>query len=156
VNRFGWHIRVWILAAALAAPFAASAADPPPAQGWSYDLSKHLMSPFCPGRTLLDCTSSQAAEVRDWIAEQEKAGVPRDEVEKKLYAEFGDVILQAPKASGFGLAAYVIPGLAFLVGGALVFAFLRRQSAATPAPSPPVALVDPEIDRQIDEEMRRG
>lgn len=147
---------VWLLAFALAAPLAAGAADPPQ-ESWAYDLWNSLMSPYCPGRTLLDCTSSQAAELREWIAEQEKAGRSREDVERTLYLEFGDVILQAPKASGFGLAAYVIPALGFLAGGALVFVFLRRQSAArAAAPAAAAALPDPEIDRMIDEELKRG
>jgi cytochrome c-type biogenesis protein CcmH/NrfF len=124
--------------------------------GWSYDLASHLMSPYCPGRTLVDCTSPQAAELRDWITAQEQAGVSREEVERKLYLEFGDTILQAPKASGFGLAAYVIPGVAFLVGGAVVLAFLRRQGSS-PVPAAPAApALDPELERRIDDELQRG
>lgn len=138
------------------APLAAAAADEP---GWHYDLEQHLMSPFCPGRTLTDCTSPQAGELRQWIVQQEQAGRSREEVEAQIYAEFGDVILQAPKAEGFGLAAYVIPAVGVLVGGAIVAIFLRRQSlksAAAAAAPPRVASLDPELDRRIDEEMSRG
>jgi cytochrome c-type biogenesis protein CcmH/NrfF len=149
------RIRIGLAVVLLLGPLAAFAADPP-AQSWSYDLWDHLMSPYCPGRTLLDCTSSQAAELRAWIAEQEKAGVSREDVEKELYKEFGDVILQAPRPTGFGLAAYVIPVLGLFAGGAIVAVFLRRQSARAPAPGPTVVLADPELDRLIDEEMKRG
>jgi cytochrome c-type biogenesis protein CcmH/NrfF len=149
--------RALALAAALsAAPLAASAAEE--GAGWHYDLEQHLMSPYCPGRTLTDCTSPQAAELRTWIAEQEEAGRSREEVEAQIYSQFGDVILQAPKATGFGLAAYVIPALGVLAGGAIVAIFLRRQSArALRAESPPPRVVaDPDLDRRIDEEMSRG
>jgi len=123
---------------------------------YSIELYNGLMSPYCPGRTLMDCPSGQAAELRDWIAEQEQAGRPRQEVEDQLYAQFGDVILQAPRAEGFGLAAYVLPILAFLLGGAIVWVFLRRQAAALAAapPARPRASLDPEIERRIDEELR--
>lgn len=148
--------RAALIAAALALPLAAGAEEPATAS-WSYDLSNSLMSPYCPGRTLIDCTSPQAAELREWIAEQEKAGVSREQVERTLYLEFGDAILQAPKPTGFGLAAYVIPAVALLAGGALVFVFLRRQAAArAPSVATKAALADPEIDRLIDEEMKRG
>jgi cytochrome c-type biogenesis protein CcmH/NrfF len=138
------------------APLAAAAAGetPPP---WHYDLEQHLMSPYCPGRTLTDCTSPQAAELREWIASQEQAGRSRADVEAQLYREFGEVILQAPRAEGFGLAAYVIPAVGVLLGASLVFVFLRRQSARAAAAAPaPAAGVDPELDRLIDEEMRRS
>ena len=140
---------VWLALAPVA-----FAAEPP--DSWHYDLSQHLMSPFCPGRTLVDCTSSQAYELRQWIEAQEKAGVPREDVEKELYQEFGDVILQAPRASGFGLAAYVIPAVGLAAGAALVAIFLRRQARRS---VPPVALAmapDADLDRRIDDEMQRS
>jgi len=129
----------------------AAAAETP----YSIELYNGLMSPYCPGRTLMDCPSGQATELRDWIAAQEQAGRPRQEVEDELYAKYGDVILQAPRAEGFGIAAYVLPVVAFLIGGAIVWIFLRRQAAgAGAAPARPRASLDPEIERRIDEELR--
>jgi cytochrome c-type biogenesis protein CcmH len=124
---------------------------------WHYDLEQHLMSPYCPGRTLTDCTSPQAAQLREWIAAQEQAGRSRADVEAQLYREFGEVILQAPRAAGFGLAAYVIPAIAVALGAGLVVVFLRRQSARAAAAAPRFASVspDPELDRLIDEEIAR-
>jgi cytochrome c-type biogenesis protein CcmH len=144
------RIAITLLAALLASPLVAGAAEQ-----WHYDLEQELMSPYCPGRTLTDCTSPQAAELRQWIAGEEAKGRSREDVEKQLFLEFGEVILQAPKAQGFGLAAYVIPAVGVALGAALVVIFLRRQRrTATPAP---VAMApDPELDRLIDEELRRG
>jgi cytochrome c-type biogenesis protein CcmH len=140
-----------VVALALAA--GARAAEEP-APTWHQQLWTGLMSPFCPGRVLIDCPSPQAAELRAWIADQERAGRSRADVEAQLYSQFGDVILQAPKAQGFGLAAYVVPLVAFACGGALVWLFLRRQRRAVSAPAP-LAAADPEIERQIDEELAR-
>lgn len=127
---------------------------------YSLELYNGLMSPYCPGRTLMDCPSGQAGELRDWIAAQEEAGRSRTEVEDELYAQYGDVILQAPKVQGFGIAAYALPIVACFVGGGIVWVFLRRQAsrmAAAPAaglrgPTP----IDPELERRIDEELRAG
>jgi cytochrome c-type biogenesis protein CcmH len=126
------------------------------AEPYAMDLFTGLMSPYCPGRTLIDCPSGQAGELRDWIAAQEQAGRSRDDVEEELYAQYGDVILQAPRARGFGLAAYVLPIVAFAVGGGIVWVFLRRQAAAGAggAIARPRASLDPEIERRIDEELR--
>ena len=144
-----------LVGALAAGPVARAAGDEPPARTWHQELWTGLMSPFCPGRVLIDCPSPQAAELRAWIAEQESAGRSRADVEAQLYAQFGDVILQAPRAQGFGLTAYVIPLVAFACGGAVVWLFLRRQRRpAAPAPAP-LAPTDPEIERRIDEELAR-
>lgn len=126
--------------------------------GWGYRLSREIMSPYCPGRALSDCPSPQAAEVREWIVEQEKAGASRSEVEAQLFQVFGEQLRQAPKAEGMGLVAYLVPGAVFAAGGLLVFLFLRRQRAglagaeAVPAPAAPA---DPELERLVEEELRR-
>lgn len=134
---------------ALAAPLSA---EP---EGWSYALANELMSPFCPGRTLADCPSEKAEELRGWIVDQELAGRSPEEVHAEVVAAFGDGVRQAPVPSGLGLAAYVIPILLFLAGGGLVAIFLRRQSRAPDKPAP-VTPVDPDLQRELDAEIGRS
>jgi cytochrome c-type biogenesis protein CcmH len=141
----------------LAVGAAAEAQEP---EGWAYDVANEIMSPYCPGRTLAECPSSQAGDLRAWILVQEAAGRSREDVEVDLYERFGDVILAAPRAEGFGITAYAIPILAFLAGGVLVVVFLRRQTAeaaAATAPTGPAAPVpgDAELERIVDEELAR-
>jgi len=125
-------------------------------EGWAYTLWNELMSPYCPGRSLADCPSDKADQLRMWILMQEAAGRERADVEADLYEQFGDVILAAPRASGFGIAAYAIPVVVFLAGGVLVMIFLRRQTAPSPAsPTPAPVAIDPELERAIDDEIRR-
>ena len=126
--------------------------------GWGYRLSKEIMSPYCPGRSLSDCPSPQAGELREWIVEQENAGVSRDEVEEELLRVFGDQLLQAPRAEGMGLVAYLIPAAAFAAGGVLVALFLRRQrpeDGGSESASAPGAPLDPDLERLVEEELRR-
>jgi len=124
------------------------------ARSWSAELEGELMSPYCPGRSLTECPSPQATELRLWIQAQERAGVPREAVEARLFDEFGDQLRHAPRAEGFGLWAYLVPAGALLAGGAFVLVFLRRQrgaahEAAAAAAGPP----DPELERRLDEEL---
>jgi len=126
--------------------------------GWGYQLSNEVMSPYCPGRALSDCPSPQAAELREWIVEQEKAGISRSEVEEELFRVYGDQLLQAPRAEGMGLMAYLIPALAFVAGGALVVFFLRRQRSSVgggETASASTALPDPDLEQLMEEELRR-
>lgn len=155
------------LALALALGVPALAADPPPSaapadaaaapnaaapKGWAYDLANELMSPFCPGRTLADCPSPQAQNLRLWLVVQESAGRSEDEVRQELLARYGDVMRPTPKAEGFGLAAYLVPALAFAAGGVLVALFLRRVTGGAESPSTP-QVPDPELERIVDEEL---
>jgi len=142
-----------VLALALASPAAAEETG-----GWAYRYFGEVMSPFCPGRTLAACTSPQADELRMWILSQEQAGRSQEDVHQELVERYGDVILSAPRAQGFGVAAYLIPMVIFLAGGLLVGVFLWRQTRAAAeqaAGAPPAVPLDPDIERAIDEELRR-
>jgi cytochrome c-type biogenesis protein CcmH/NrfF len=90
-------------------------------------LHSKFMSPFCPGKNLKDCTSSQAAVWRDQI--EEWVGEGRDEkwIEAQLIDEFGEQILSAPKFKGFNTLVWLFPGIVLLVGLAVIFNFLQRQ-----------------------------
>jgi cytochrome c-type biogenesis protein CcmH/NrfF len=146
--------RILIASAALALLLAVSAAAADEPEGWAYEIAHELMSPFCPGRTLADCPSGYAESLRLWIIVQEAAGRSRADVENELYERYGDIMRPAPRAEGLGLAAYVVPSAIILLGASLVAAFLRYHSRKPdPAPAPPAASRDPELERIIDEEL---
>jgi cytochrome c-type biogenesis protein CcmH/NrfF len=133
-------------------PVAASQAAASQAGSWSRELERELMSPYCPGRSLIECPSPDATELRLWIQGQEAAGVSRAKVEQRLFQEFGDQLRQSPRAEGWGLFAYLVPAGVLLAGGAFAFGFLRRQSRPVSASAVPVE-VDPELVREIDREL---
>jgi cytochrome c-type biogenesis protein CcmH/NrfF len=143
----------------LGVAWALSAVHAAEESGWGYRLSREMISPYCPGRALSDCPSPRAAELRQWIVEQENGGASRTEVEEELLRVFGDQLLQAPRAEGMGLMAYLIPAAVFAAGGAVVVFFLRRQRRASgdselaPAPAAPS---DPDLERLVEEELQRS
>ena len=122
-------------------------------EGWAYKLPHDLMSPFCPGRTIADCSSPQAESLRMWLIVQEASGRSREDVEAELYERYGDVLRPAPRARGFGLTAYVFPVVVFLAGGVVVAVFLRRQTRAAATHEPSSQPSDPELERIIDQEL---
>jgi hypothetical protein len=85
-----------------------------------------------------------------------------------LLQRFGDVILSSPEAQGWGLAAWLLPGVALVAGAGVVVLVLRRMTAgggdgaaAAPETMPrPFAasgggdLDESDLERIVDEELR--
>jgi cytochrome c-type biogenesis protein CcmH len=125
---------------------AANAQPEAPAQPkaeWGYALANELMSPWCPGFALPDCSSGYASDLRLWILEQERLGRSEEDVKAEILARYGEKMLQAPKAEGRGVLAYAIPAAVILVGFAVLVTFLRKQgrgaapsAVGNPGPNP--------------------
>ncbi len=63
-------------------------------------LSTDLMSPFCPGRTIASCPSSQARKLEERILAEAKSGKTREQIEQSLVADYGrDIIGYRPPPS---------------------------------------------------------
>ncbi len=84
----------------------------------AYRVAYDLMSPFCPGRTLADCPSPYAREVRREIRESLATGTPASAVKKRLSETLGDEIQGRPRrAWGWAMPALVtFGGLVAAVG----------------------------------------
>ncbi|MBW2281748.1 MAG: cytochrome c-type biogenesis protein CcmH [Deltaproteobacteria bacterium] len=92
-----------------------------------------IMSPFCPGRTLTDCPSPDAAALRDEIRVQLDSGVSQDVILEQLGQRFGDAIVGVPR-SAWG---WTLPVLLLVAGAGALIAALRslssRSSQAVPS-----------------------
>lgn len=82
------------------------------------DISREVMSPYCPGVTLHDCPSGAAIELRERIVGWARAGWSKDRIMDELVAEYGETIRAVPPAEGSGLLAWILPaaGLATAIG----------------------------------------
>ena len=119
------------------------------------------MSPYCPGANLRDCGSGKAEilrqRIRGWIAE----GRSQDWITEQLVAEYGEMILGAPRFKGWGMVAYIAPILALLIGLGAVLAFLQRQKdAAAQQPvgdirAPKGFELTPAIEDAVDRELKQ-
>lgn len=138
---------------ALAAPLAAQT---PKEQAW--DLAHELMSPFCPGKLLAECTSSLAGELREDVAKRIAAGETRDAVKADLIRQYGKEILGAPEAEGVGLLAWVLPALlGVLTFGGIGWKIARAARAGQAAASlTPITATgsDSATLAQLDDELR--
>lgn len=101
-------------------------------------LAHELMSPFCPQLLLADCRSDAAVALRGEIRDALANGTSESAVRAALVTRFGERILAAPAAQGFGLVAWLTPPVLLL----LAIVLLARRLRAAPgralivAPSP--------------------
>lgn len=125
------------------------------------DVEDEVMCPVC-GTTLeLASDSPQAIDERELIRELIAEGLTKEEIKDELVAEFGEEVLATPSTEGFDLAAWVVPGVAVLAGGAAAFVGLRRwrgafrsQSGESAPSDEELALGDDDRDR-LDEDLKR-
>lgn len=85
-----------------------------------------VLSPYCPGRTISNCPSPQADALRTEIKEKLASGQAADDIKEELYATFGDEMRTIPRARGFGLLAWIVPGIGFLAGGWAIAHWIGR------------------------------
>lgn len=98
------------------------------------DVEDEVMCLVC-GVPLALADAPQAQRERIFITRMVRQCRSKDEIESALVAQYGPRVLALPKASGFRLAAYVVPALvaAFPIAGlGLAAARRRRRRRASP------------------------
>lgn len=118
-------------------------------------IEQEVMCPVC--GTRLELSHSDAANsIRAFIEQKREQGYTKQQVEDALVAQFGRGILASTPRSGSGLVAWTVPvlvgvgGLAVVGVAALAW---RRRAAATPLT--PAAILDPDLERRVDDALRR-
>ncbi len=106
---------VALLATALLVPAGVSAQAEP--QTSLADIEDEVMCPICGVTLELATEAPQAIQERKFISELVAEGLTKDEIKDRLVAEFGPEVLAVPETEGFDLAAWIVPGLAIVVGG---------------------------------------
>jgi cytochrome c-type biogenesis protein CcmH len=139
---------VWLAALLLASPAQAAPAT------WSVtDLENQLMCPVC-HQLLNQSQSTEADLIRHQIQVRHDRGWSEQRVRDYLVAQYGQEILAAPPAHGFGMLAWVIPAAVLLVGGVVALFLARTWARGRGGGSPPAA-PDDALDARIDADLAR-
>lgn len=140
-----------ILVAALAAPLAAGANDPPNAA----DLEAQFVCPTCK-QTLDTSDAPVARRMKAYIRKKIAAGESEAEIKAGLVEQFGRGVLAEPPKRGFDLLVWLLPIggvlIAVVVVGALAWSWSRRRAPPADGDDPPL---DPELERRVDDELAR-
>ena len=154
-------MRVRLLAALVVALVLAPAALASGRHPTLPELEHEVMCPTC--KTLLELSHAPVAErMRAFIRARIARGETKDEIKAQLVAEFGEGVLAAPPAHGFGLLAWLLPILGLLGAVAAVGAVARRwarapsgDAAATLAATNGRFRLDAALERTLDDELAR-
>lgn len=116
-------------------------------------ISSQIMSPFCPGRLLHDCPSSQALELKGRIREMLLSGKSRDDVFNYLYSLYGPEISALPSMQGFDIYAWLAPAAFLIFGFCLLAIWLKKKKSETVGAKS--EMLDAKMQARIDSEMSR-
>jgi cytochrome c-type biogenesis protein CcmH len=122
------------------------------------DVEDEVMCLVC-GVPLALADAPQARRERAFVTSMIGRCRSKDEIEAALVAQYGPRVLALPKASGFRLAAYLVPALAAAAAAtALAFAAARWRRQLRPG-SPDMIAERPTLDplqaARIDAELER-
>jgi cytochrome c-type biogenesis protein CcmH/NrfF len=116
------------------------------------DIAAKVMSPFCPGVTLHDCSSAAALALRDRIERWARQGQSEDQILARLETEYGVAIFSSPSARDGGWLAWALPGAGLLVGLVLGWLLLKRWTSRAATRGAPEGLTGRE---EVGERDRR-
>lgn len=85
-------------------------------------LSDELKSPFCPGKTLLTCTSYQAFALRKEMTEMILAGKSDEEILGALRESFGEILENPPQP----WYTILVPIMPFVLGALIALWMFSR------------------------------
>jgi cytochrome c-type biogenesis protein CcmH/NrfF len=100
----------------------------------------------------VNCPS--AVPMRHEIEKQLLEGKGDEAIVASFVAEYGQIVLSSPPATGFNLAAWVMPGFGLLVGLFIVFMIASKWAAQRRTATAPAAPVDVELKQRIEKELK--
>jgi cytochrome c-type biogenesis protein CcmH len=108
-----------------------SLSSPSTALVWQ-DVANELMSPACPGRSLINCTSGQSEQWREVIRQKLAKGETKEQIIQYFVAMRGEEILATPPKQGFALTAWLLPLFVIMNGVGLIIVLTYRWAHKRP------------------------
>ncbi len=132
-----------------------------PGQAWAApqdEIYASLKSPTCTTDTLDKCQGEVAQKMRQEIQQKLSAGETKEQIIAYYVAQYGEGIRAVPKKQGFDLVAWVIPIVAVIGGGALIYLAVNRwtkNNAAKKKVKTKKRPVDAVDNKRIKDEINR-
>lgn len=119
-------------------------------------LYQQVFSPFCPGRSLNDCPSSKAGELKDEMRAQLESGTPSEAVLQSVIDKYGEQYRAVPRFAGVGIFVWIVP-LGFVLIGLIsaILVSLGRKKASPVIGSIQKESISSDDERRIAEELAK-
>jgi cytochrome c-type biogenesis protein CcmH len=117
-------------------------------------LTDQLMSPWCKGVTITQCSSGIAAGYRDQVREALRSGLTEEQIKRDFAQQFGENYLAMPR----GPVSWLMPLLILALGAGVLVVLVRRLHAPVPeAVDGPSLSADQlrKLEAELDSELRR-
>jgi len=88
----------------------------------------------CPHLVVSQCGCSMADKIKAEIGQKIASGMNEPQIIQSFVLQYGETVLSAPPKRGFSLTAWALPFLGFVLGGTVLFLFLKRQQKITGDP----------------------
>ena len=102
-----------------------TAPDVPDEERRASALNKSLMCPVCPGESIDQSQNPLAVQMRAIVDEKLALGWSEREIKDFFVERYGPSVLMEPPSEGFGIAAWIVPPLAFALAIASLYLTLR-------------------------------
>jgi cytochrome c-type biogenesis protein CcmH len=101
------------------------------------EVSALLRCPVCQGMSVADSPSTVAVDMKHQVRDLLARGYTQEQILKYFETSYGQFVLLKPKFAGVNALVWLMPVLALLVGGIVVFKKMRKleESPAAPPPS---------------------
>jgi cytochrome c-type biogenesis protein CcmH/NrfF len=146
---------VFIAAAFFLLAAYATAQEPTEAlQKKATSVYQEILSPFCPGRSLNDCPSSKAHELKSEILQKLQSGMPQEQVLEEVFSSYGDQYRAIPRYSGFGRLVWLAPATFLMAWLFLAYAVMsKKKRNMGPIEAVKAPALEPQLAKQIEEEL---
>ncbi|HEX3592324.1 MAG TPA: cytochrome c-type biogenesis protein CcmH [Pseudonocardiaceae bacterium] len=117
-GKTGMAVLVVVAAGLIALIVVAVRGAPPPANlaQEAHQIATTLRCPICEDLSVADSPAPLAAQMRQQIAQQLKAGRTADQITQGFVASYGDTVLLSPPHQGIAEIAYVLPIAVVAIG----------------------------------------
>jgi cytochrome c-type biogenesis protein CcmH len=121
------------------------------------DIFRSLMCPICPGQTIDQSQSELSAQMRAIVREKLEQGETKEDILQFFVERYGEAVLAAPVKTGFNLVVWVVPFVAVVAGGIVLWLIIRRwvRRGREPVPEAAMAAQDDADDERYRELVER-